>query len=364
MLKSIKFIHTADLHLGVDFSTKKWRMGIKQRADDFYENFLEIVRRSKEVDIDFVILAGDIYDRSKPNPIITQMVLKELIILSNYKPVFVVPGNHDKSKLSKGLLFLNKNFYIFNKPETLILSIKGVRIGITGIPFIRNNKLPTIEKIINNSSYNQNIDVRILIMHELVESSIVGIQNYQFTKQMNDVIPLDMIDNKFDYVALGHVHKFQKIQKILSPIYYSGSIERTSVVEREETKGYIITEVNFNNKRILIDVNPVFNELLARPMVYQKIPFLTDAYRSKIMNIVKQNIRTDQKSPLVYIRIQSFNNYKLYLSLKSELKALKEKSLIFEFRITSPEFRKKINTLFVQKRSAKSISKSNFYVLN
>jgi DNA repair exonuclease SbcCD nuclease subunit len=343
----------------MEFSSKKWRMGIKQRADDFYENFLEIIRQSKENDIDFVILAGDIYDRSKPNPIITRIVLKELINLSNHKPIFVVPGNHDKSKFNKGLLFLNKNIFIFNKPETITLPIKNINLSITGIPFIRNKKLSTIEEMINNASSYQNIDFRILIMHELVESSTVGIQNFQFTKGMNDVVPLEMLDNRFDYIALGHVHKFQQIRNVSSPILYSGSIERTSVVEREETKGYVITKVNFDDYHSLVKINPVFSELLARSIVYQRIPLLTEAFYIETMNLVWQKIGKSLKSPLVYIRIQKFNDYDLYLSLKSDLKILKEKSLIFDFRITSPEFRQKINSFLSQKSSYERISQSN-----
>lgn len=47
-------------------------------------------------------------------------------------------------------------------------------------------------------------DYRILLMHQLVESSIVGLHKYQFSSYNTEVLPLDWIPKNFNYIALGH----------------------------------------------------------------------------------------------------------------------------------------------------------------
>ena len=149
MVKQVIFIHTADLHQGYEFSTIKWKKNIAQRSDDFLDNFSLIIERSFRDDIDFLVIAGDIFNRSKPKPAIRQKIIDKIVKLSSKKPVLLIPGNHDKSKFSRGLLFLHKNLHIYNKPQNDKITINGLTISVTAIPFLKCNKMPTIQKLIN-----------------------------------------------------------------------------------------------------------------------------------------------------------------------------------------------------------------------
>ena len=350
MEKSLTFIHTADLHQGIDFSVQKWRKNIYQRSDDFLDNFLIIINRSLKNDIDFIVLAGDIFNRSKPDPIIKRIVIDNIIKVSKIKPVLIIPGNHDKSRISAGLLFIHPNIRLYNKPTIETLSIKGLKLLITAIPFLRNEKLEIIEKFTNKSLKYNDKAFKICILHELVESCKVGIQNFEFTKTMKDVVPIAMLDDIYDYIALGHVHKFQKIAQAKTSMYFSGSVERTSIVEREEEKGYLFVKVLFNEDGSAKAVIPTFQILAARELIYFKFESLENFSFEHFIEEISQKLVNSTKSPLIMIRIINFDNYSLYKSIKSFLKSLKNKSEIFDFQITSPDFQRKIKSKVTQER--------------
>ena len=331
------------MHLGINFSLKKWKKNQWQRSDDFFNNFVRIINRSCENDIDFLLIAGDIYNRSQPNPAVTHEVLKQFMRLSNYKPVIIIPGNHDRSKLSIGLLYLKKNIHIFNKPKNLLIKIKGKNVLITGIPFIGNKSTKFFEE--NNKYLNfratsiEKTHIRILMLHELVESSKFGIHNFEFKKTMKGVIPLNLISDSFNYVALGHIHTYQKIKHKSKMIYYSGSIERTSVVERYEEKGFIIIEVNFQNNIYLNKILVKFCRLPSRPLIFYKLRDISEFDINKFeLDLMKIKKKYKLKS-LVILRTKYSSNYQDYSSIKLYFTKLIKKKIIRNFSIFSEDFR-------------------------
>ncbi len=352
MPKCFTFIHTADLHQGIDFSSSKFKKGVKQRSDDFLNNFKIIIERSERKDIDFLVIAGDIFDRSKPKPLIKGIIIDKLTKLSQKKPVILIPGNHDKSKIEKGLLFLYPNLIIFNRPSIQEINIRGISISITGIPFIREDTLQVIERTITKS-LNKKGDFNILILHELVESCTVGIMNFEFTKTMKKVVPISLIDQKFDYIALGHVHKYQKIEKAITPIYYAGSVERTSVVESGEDKGYIINKVFLDDLTGIRKVIPSFVPLPNRQMIYYKITSMQDTLCQLLLAEIVEKTSNHEIMPLVIINIVNLDNYEKYRGLKNHLIDLKSKNKIFDYSISSPDFRKKLQASAIRNETEK-----------
>jgi exonuclease SbcD len=334
MKKEFRFIHTADLHQGIDFSEQKWKKNIPQRSDDFLKNFELIIKRSLEPDIDFVIFAGDIYNRSKPNLIIKKIITKKLFNLSDKKPVFVVPGNHDKSRINMGLLFINSKFKIFNSAGTVLLNIHGFFVSISGIPFIRDNKREKISNFLEKTNTDPVEKVfKILILHELVESCKVGMQNFEFTKNLKGVLPLKMLDKKFDYVALGHVHKHQKIES-KSLMYYSGSIERTSVVERDEEKGFLLVIVECQSRKPGFSTKVNFIPLPSRKILYFKILRLNEIECNNLQFSIMSQIKTIERKAIIVITVKEFDNYRLYTEIRFFLNNLKKNNDIFDFRLT------------------------------
>jgi exonuclease SbcD len=111
----------------------------------------------------------------------------------------------------------------------------------------------------------------VLLMHQAVDGAVVGPSDYVFKYDKDVVRPSD-IPPEFNAVLSGHIHRFQVLTKDLrgrplaTPIFYPGSIERTSFAEKDEKKGYLILELDVEDGMTRIR-NWSFNELPTRPMV-------------------------------------------------------------------------------------------------
>ena len=95
----MKFIHTGDIHWGMfPDSDKPWS---RDRAQAIKESFEEIIRLAREKDVDFLLIAGDLFHRQ---PLARD--LKEVNYLFSTIPsvrVVLIAGNHDRSQANSAL---------------------------------------------------------------------------------------------------------------------------------------------------------------------------------------------------------------------------------------------------------------------
>ena len=101
----MKFIHTADWHIG------RKLQGIDLLLDQQFvlENLIADIKKDN---IDFIIIAGDLYDRSVPSKEAT-ILLQELLVelnIENNIPIFAISGNHDsRERLAVGEAWFSKH---------------------------------------------------------------------------------------------------------------------------------------------------------------------------------------------------------------------------------------------------------------
>src|SRR2546423_14689169 len=88
----IKFLHLSDVHLGCR------RYNIEERTKDFFRSWHDvIVRHALPNDVDFVLIAGDFFDRRNIDPQTMNHALAGLQLLKDARiPVVVIEGNHDR----------------------------------------------------------------------------------------------------------------------------------------------------------------------------------------------------------------------------------------------------------------------------
>jgi DNA repair exonuclease SbcCD nuclease subunit len=118
-------------------------------------------------------------------------------------------------------------------------------------------------------------------MHQCVEGATVGPGNYTFTTAA-DVIRGRDVPAGFSAVLSGHIHRHQVLTTDLrgrplgAPVLYPGSIERTSIAEADEDKGYMMVEVACDESGSRVDWQ--FRRLPARPLVRRdlRIDRITD----------------------------------------------------------------------------------------
>ena len=256
----MKILHLADLHLG--------KILQEQSLLEDQEYMLNmILNLIKKEDIDVVLISGDVYDRSVPPAEAVNLLdnfLKKLIKDIKVK-VFIISGNHDsKDRLGFGSkIFEDEGLYIesrYNgKLRKVELEDEYGRLNIYMLPFVKpievkqffdedleNNYNLTINKIIAKENINEE-ERNIIMVHQFVTAG-----NVEPERTESEVLSLGGIENvdvsnfkQFDYVAIGHVHRPQRIGR--DTARYAGTILKYSFSEINHKKTIPIIEIKEKN---------------------------------------------------------------------------------------------------------------------
>lgn len=267
----MKIMHLSDLHIGKSI--------LEQSLIEDQKYILnQIIDIIKINNIHVVLIAGDVYDKAIPNIDAVKLFSNFLSDLyKNNVRVFVISGNHDsKDRLSFGNeLFINNGIYIEGNFDGVLKKVElrdefGI-INIYMLPFIKpsevkkyflNDKIDSyndaVSCIINNTEIDTNVR-NIIMVHQFVTGSGINV-----IRSDSESISLGGIDNidvslfeKFDYVAMGHIHRGQKLVK--DTIRYAGSPLKYSFSEVNHKKCVPIIEFSEkNNINIeLQDLKPI-----------------------------------------------------------------------------------------------------------
>lgn len=251
----MKILHLADLHLG--------KILQEQSLIEDQEYMLkEIIKIIKNEDIGAVLISGDVYDRSVPPAEAVNLLdnfLKILIKELKIK-VFIISGNHDsKDRLGFGSkIFEDEGLYIESKYNGNLRKIEIEdeygKLNIYMLPFIKpvevkqyfeddleNNYNTAINKIIKKEKINKE-ERNIILVHQFVTAGTVEPERSE-----SEVLTLGGIENvdvsnfdDFDYAAIGHVHRPQKIGR--DTARYAGTMLK-----------YSFSEINHNKTVPIID---------------------------------------------------------------------------------------------------------------
>jgi DNA repair exonuclease SbcCD nuclease subunit len=145
-------------------------------------------------------------------------------------------------------------------------------LALAGLPFVRTGIRKDFLGRVAETGWQQTpADIHVLCIHQSADGAVVGPVGYTF-RYAHDVIRTSDIPPGFAAVLAGHIHRFQVLQKDLkgktlnAPLFYPGSIERTSFAEKDEPKGYLTLEFETGEASTGTLRNWTFHELPARPM--------------------------------------------------------------------------------------------------
>lgn len=146
----IRFIHTADIHFGMEnYGKIDPATGIHSRLTDFVKALNFCIDTALERDVDFFLFSGDAYKTAHPSPTQQGMLIQCFMRLYQAKiPIVIIVGNHDHP-LSFGKAhaldvfgkFPLDGFHIIAKPTTLKLKTKSGPVQIVGIPWPTRNTI-------------------------------------------------------------------------------------------------------------------------------------------------------------------------------------------------------------------------------
>lgn len=250
----MKIMHLADLHLG--------KVILEQSMIEDQRYILDqIIRIVKEKKIDVVLIAGDVYDKGIPNVEAVRLFSNFLARLYEGRiKVFVISGNHDsKDRLIFGNeLFIDNGVYIegiySGSLKKIELKDEFGSLSIYMLPFIKpadvrgfypdeeiNSYQEAVKCILNNTDINDS-QRNIIMIHQFVTAT--GIEIERSDSESLSLGGIDNIDvslfDKFDYVAMGHVHGAQKL--IRDTVRYAGSPLKYSFSEIHQRKSVPVIE--------------------------------------------------------------------------------------------------------------------------
>lgn len=268
----MKILHTSDLHIGKYIGT----YDLKEDTEYVLNQVVDTAIRER---VEVVLISGDIFDRPNPSEEAIKMYvsfLKELLD-KNIK-VIAISGNHDSGiRLSAYKDILGKGYFVegeFNSPMRKVsLNDEFGPVNFYMLPFftpfiVKSNL--KIEKGLENYDLamdeiikRENIDTsqrNIILAHQFVAGFKFGGSEEDFSYSNGDeknvagvgIISLDKFQN-FDYVALGHIHKPQKISR--ETIRYSGSLlkYKTSEIDGPDKSVVIIDLKEKGNIEVKLD---------------------------------------------------------------------------------------------------------------
>lgn len=279
----MKFFHLSDLHLGK-------RANEFSMLEDQWDILQKIVLFAKEHKPDAVLIAGDVFDKSMPIVEAVQLLDRFLVWLNELGiAVFIVSGNHDNAeRVAFGAeLLKNSSVHIVQsyngKIAPITLSDGYGDISIWMLPYLKpslvrrhfpDRDIITYSDAISAALSNANLDTsarNILIAHQFVTGAVTS-ESEEISVGGSENVDGSVFD-RFDYVALGHIHRPQQIGR--ETLRYSGTPLKYSFSEASHTKSVTvvdmggkgeitITELPLVPLRDMREVRGTYNEIMSR----------------------------------------------------------------------------------------------------
>ena len=270
----IKILHLSDIHLGSGFSHGRLNpvTGLNTRIEDFVNTLAKCIDRAISEPVDVVLFGGDAFPDATPPPYVQQAFASQFRRLVDAQiPTVLLVGNHDQHSQGQGGASLCiyrtlgvPGFIVGDSIDTHRIETGNGLVQVITLPWLTRSTLltrPETEGLALaevNELLTQRLDpvleaeIRrldpevptVLLAHLMADRANLGAERFLAVGK-GFTIPLSMLTRPcFDYVALGHVHRHQNLNKSNDPpVIYPGSIERVDFSEEKEDKGYVMVEL-------------------------------------------------------------------------------------------------------------------------
>ncbi|MDZ8138514.1 MAG: exonuclease SbcCD subunit D [Nostoc sp. DedQUE04] len=270
----IKILHLSDIHMGSGFSHGRINpeTGLNTRLEDFVNTLSICIDRALTDAVDMVIFGGDAFPDATPPPYVQQAFASQFRRLMDANiPTVLLVGNHDQHSQGQGGASLNiyrtlgvPGFVVGDTLTTHYIETRNGKVQVITLPWLTRSTLMTRQETegLSLAEVNQLLTERlrvvlegevrrldpdvptILLAHLMADNASLGAERFLAVGK-GFTLPLSLLTRPcFDYVALGHVHRHQNLNKSNNPpVIYPGSIERVDFSEEKEDKGYVMIEL-------------------------------------------------------------------------------------------------------------------------
>ncbi|MDD4873512.1 MAG: exonuclease SbcCD subunit D [Dehalococcoidales bacterium] len=318
----MKIIHFADLHLGIEgYGRTDPLTGLSSRLADFLTTFDKLIEYAIEERVDLVIFCGDAYKSREPSQTQQREFAKRIRRLSEAGiSVFLLVGNHDMpnavGRATTTEIFDTlavKNIYVANRPGIFKIETTGGAIQIMALPWMRRSILMSKEetKNLTFSQINEKMQEKltniindsineldpglpsILASHIWITGVHIGSEDSMTIGQEHVLLPGNVANQAFDYIALGHIHRHQVISEN-PPVVYAGSLDRLDFGDEADDKGFYLVEIEKDKANGKRNVSYSFHALEGRRFITIQVevkPQDTDPTQTVLNAINKQGIK-------------------------------------------------------------------------
>jgi exonuclease SbcD len=292
------FIHIADTHLGYE------QYGVRERFNDFSRAFWDILDEAAQRPVDFVVIAGDLFNKRAIDALTLIHAIEGLKKLKEkHIPVIAIEGNHDRSYYRDGiswLQFLCHQEYLtllapimrdgapvlsYWQPDAMRgshIDLLDGRLRVYGLPWqgaATNRSMEGLAGALAAARAGEEaegVEYRLLMMHTGIEGIVPRVQGLPSMSQFQP------LRTWVDYLALGHVHKPYEFD---GWIYNPGSTETWGAEESAwEDRGYYFVEIDTGEPERVIDPNKTARYHRATHLVNKRRPFVRHELRVDGLN--------------------------------------------------------------------------------
>ena len=262
MKETIKFLHTADIHLGRPLKSASQAPDhlIDIFNDASYKALKNIFDLAIERKLDFIVISGDLYDSDARSVKASRNFLEQCQRLKEYNiSVYIISGNHDPGGKESELFDYPDNVYFYPSEEVEINNHK-------------NDNGNILARIIGQS-YRSNFESRKMYTYYTVPDKNhfnLGLIHTQLNPDNRRYVPISQSELKekddIHYWALGHIHQPLVLNNSSPALVYSGTPQGHNISE-VGVKGCFIVEVPVKKPGKM----PQIQFIPTSPVVYKKI---------------------------------------------------------------------------------------------
>lgn len=270
----ITFLHLADTHIGIEnYGRLDTATGLHTRLQDFVKSLRFAFEEALREEVDLVIFAGDAYRSCDPTPTHQREFAALIRMLAAAGiPIVTVTGNHDSpvafGKASSLDIFgtlRTEGVYVVSDEQLLTIKTRSGPVQVACLPWLHRSRL-VAKSPYRNLSQEEIVEVlqdlgariieglaarvdprypAILAAHvAAADATLSGSEQTAIIGRDPVFLTSTLANPAFDYVALGHIHKFQDLNPDgHPPVVYPGSIERIDFGEEAENKGVCMVTI-------------------------------------------------------------------------------------------------------------------------
>ncbi len=279
MSEPIRVLHFADVHLGAEnFGPSDPDSGVSGRVKDTLQRLDKMIEYARDADVDLALFAGDAFHSRSPNPTYQREFAQRMLALSRLAPTVMLLGHLDRPPNASRASTLEiydtlrvPNIWVAQAYQARLITTKRGDAVVGAAPFLSRSRL-LADVATRGMSREQQAEEAARILAEQLDAlaaqadalasgdsprllcghvSVPGASWNSEGDSASDALlgqdvplPLDSLaDARWDYVALGHVHRHQALRAEAPPVVYSGGLERIGFSEADDAKGFCWVEL-------------------------------------------------------------------------------------------------------------------------